>query len=177
MATQFPSKLETLANIAIIISSAVLITVLVRDGFFARQQKHTPVVSNTMRPGAHIPLFDSRRADGSQTVLLALSSNCRECAEGAAFYQVLARSLQNRRSILLVALLPDPPADAGDYFTEMGISVTNVRHVDFFSLGIRRTPTIAIVNSKGVVTDVWVGALAPPMQMEVLRRLGIDQTS
>jgi len=70
--------------------------------------------------------------------------------------------------VKMVAVLPQPAAEAEQYLKNEGVRVDQVRQVSLGTIGVRGTPTMLLVDSKGVVTRVWTGKLQDQEQEQVL---------
>lgn len=74
--------------------------------------------------------------------------------------------------VKLVAVLPQPVAEAQRYLSGGGVHVDDIKQISLNTLGVRGTPTLLLVNDVGVVTDVWVGKLQLDQEVQVLTALG-----
>jgi len=61
---------------------------------------------------------------------------------------------------LLQSQPPEPPQVTRSLLDNAGVEVENVNQADLPALGIIATPTILVVNSKGVVIHQFVGRLS-----------------
>jgi len=48
------------------------------------------------------------------------------------------------------------------------VQVDEIKHADFQSLQVGGTPTLLLVDSKGIVQKVWLGKLSEAKEKEVL---------
>lgn len=160
-------KLEIAANVAILIVATLASVVLVRNYFFTRTRSERPrplVVGTTLS----VPGLDWR-ANGN-TLVLALSTNCHYCSESAPFYRRLAGELSRRR-VHLTAVLPQNANESGAYLRTLQLPVSDVRQIPLRSLQIRGTPTLVLVDGRGVVRHVWEGKLTPEREQQVLEAI------
>ncbi len=157
-------KIEILANVAII-GVALLLGVVVSKTYLL---PHEANAGNLIRSGININLPGEKWVGGRRTLLLGLSSSCHFCTESAPFYREL---LLKGASIRLVAVMPQTPDEGRKYLSNLGIHLDDVRQVSLDTLGITGTPTLILVNAKGVVTDVWQGKLTPDQEAQVVSRL------
>lgn len=109
-----------------------------------------------------------------KTLLLALFTACHFCTESGPFYQ---RIVRERGVTRLVALVPQAEEEGRAYLRGLGVGIDEVRHVGFRDMGLTGTPTLLLMDEKGVVSDVWVGALPPNKEAEVISRLRPEQAS
>jgi thioredoxin-related protein len=163
-------KAELFSNIAIIIVAILLGTVLVRKYLLAQptQPDNNAVVNNPLNTGTKLNLQDIDWSKNEQTLVLALSNSCHFCSESAPFYQRLAQSKGDTR---LIAVLPQSVEDGQRYMEKLGVSVNEVRQFPFSNIGVQGTPTLILVDNKGMVINSWVGKLSIDKETEVLSKL------
>lgn len=68
----------------------------------------------------------------------------------------------------IVAVLPQSMAAAEQYLNSEGVRVDQVEQVQLPEVGIRGTPTMLLVDGRGIVTNIWTGLLRPAEQEQVL---------
>jgi len=164
---------ELLVNIAIVIVAILLTAVLINIGL--RPAIHRSVAENPrIMPGTKLSLPGVDWNDGSQTLLMVLSTNCRYCAESVPFYQQLAQQKAKRGDIRLVAILPQSISEAQKYLNDKHISVDEVRQSVFGAVYAGATPTLILVDRTGSVVQSWVGKLPVQKEEEVLGRFLSD---
>ena len=102
------------------------------------------------------------------SVLMQLSSTCHFCNESMPFYKQLmaARQAQGTKMPVIVAS-SDAVAVMRQHLEDQQVVVDKVLHsrMDSFGTG---TPTIYIVDSKGLVKRAFVGKLDPSGEKELL---------
>ncbi|HJU53728.1 MAG TPA: hypothetical protein VJ715_04115 [Pyrinomonadaceae bacterium] len=160
-------KLDFLASVAIIAVAILMSVVLIKNYIFNKGSASTDA-GNQIKIGRPVSLPDVDWAEHGHTLLLAISTTCQFCSESAPFYQRLA---QGRRDYRLIAVSPQTVNESRKYLDRLGVAVDKVMQVPFDSLGIRGTPTLALVDSSGVVTEVWVGKLPVGEEADVISRL------
>lgn len=106
-----------------------------------------------------------------RTLLLVLHKGCRFCTASAPFYQRPVRDVAGRGSVRLVAALPEGVEEGTDYLKGLGVSIANVRQATPTSLGVRGTPTLILVDNRGVVAESWAGQLDAGGEGQVLSSL------
>ena len=81
--------------------------------------------------------------------------------------------LQEQKSsdVRIVAVLPQPMADAKIYLDKLGVRVGQVAQSDPRSVGVAGTPTVLLINDEGVVTYSWSGKLSDDEAAKVINRL------
>ena len=164
-------KLEVLTNIAVVITSVVLCSVLVKKYFFSPTKQEAPVEAVASKsPTSNVPQRRSIQAGtkislpgidwskSTRTVVLALSTTCHFCSESAPFYQKPQQ--QKANSARLVAVLPQSVEDSRNYLNKLGVSVSDVVQSSLGGVGVSGTPTLLLIDNEGSVTDSWVGKLS-----------------
>ena len=166
------TKIETTANVATIIVAVLISTALVKTYIFpnAVARSTAAVSAPEVVKGKSV---DGRAlgvdwAKNHRTLVLAISTTCHFCQDSVPFYQKLGAA---EKDVKMVAVLPQPVAEAQKYLSGAGVHVDEVRQVPLNTLGVRGTPTLLLINNVGIVTDVWVGKLQPDQETQVLTAL------
>ena len=175
-------KLEVLANVAVLITSVVLSSVLVKKYFFSPTkqeasveavQSKSPASGASRRPsiqtGTKISLPGIDWSKSTLTVVLALSTTCHFCSESAPFYQNLQQQKPN--DVRVVAVLPQPIEDSRNYLNTLGVSVSDVVQSSLGEVGVSGTPTLLLIDNQGSVTDSWVGKLSESEAAQVIAQI------
>lgn len=161
-------KIEMLANVAIVTVALLIGVVVVKQYFFAAAAKATV---KGVAAGTKISLPDVDWEKNHQTMLLVLAQGCHYCSDSAPFYQKLLRETERRGQVKLMAVFPQGSSDGKEYLNGLGLPIKEVKMASLDAIGITGTPSLILVNSEGVVTDVWFGQLPPEKESEVLGRL------
>ena len=175
-------KIEALANLAVIITSVVVCTVLVKH-FLLPSSKQAAVAATTaalsevaassrkrsMEPGTKVSLPGVDWSKSDHTLLLALSTTCHFCTESAPFYQKLQK--EKRDNVRVVALFPQPLQDSRTYLDNLGLNVDEIVQSPLNSVGASGTPTLLLIDNKGAVINSWVGKLSDGAAEEVRLRV------
>lgn len=122
-------------------------------------------------PGTRIALNGVSWGSKNQSLLLVLSTNCKFCALSKGFYQQIVRAARQGGKTELIAAFPQETATAHQYLQESGLHMDRVLQIVPSSIGVRGTPTLVLVDTKGVVLRVWYGQLLPNSETEVLQLL------
>ena len=175
-------KLEVLANIAVIITSVVLCSVLVKKYFFSAAKQEALVEaaparspasnasrSQSIQAGTKVSLPGIDWSKSTRTVVLVLSTTCHFCSESAPFYEKLQQQKPN--DVRVVAVLPQPLEDSRNYLNKLGVSVTDVVQSSLASVGVSGTPTLLLVDNEGSVTGSWVGKLSESEAAKVIAQI------
>src|SRR5215471_636141 len=144
---------EVAANIGIVIVAVVAL------GFFARSYLGYPAAQHAL-VGEKLALKDINWQTNRKSLVLALSTTCHFCTESAPFYrQLVAKS--EEQHVRTIAVFPQGPPEASSYLKNQNVAVNEVRQTSFADMQISGTPTLLLIDEKGVVRGAWVGKLAP----------------
>jgi hypothetical protein len=168
-----PGKIETASNIATIGVAVLLSAVLVK--VYLVPQSSPARTAPPARAGVAVGTNLKGQLPGidwsknGRTLVLAMSTTCHYCRESEPFYRRIKQEVGNK--VKIVAALPQPLPDAEQYLNGAGLRVDQLKSVPLTAIGVSGTPTILLVNAKGVVTKVWVGRLGEQQQEQVLNLL------
>jgi hypothetical protein len=154
------------SNIAVICAAALLSVVLVKNYLLKPTEPSGP------KPGIHMNVAGVNWAGNGHTLVLALQKGCHFCSDSAPFYQKLADEFGNRPGVRLVAVLPQSTTEGKQYLDGLKVPIPDVRQAPLSDMSVRGTPTLLLVDGKGVVTDVWVGKQPPEKESAILAKLG-----
>jgi thiol-disulfide isomerase/thioredoxin len=102
-----------------------------------------------------------------ETAVVALEQGCGPCIASMPFYRRLSAELA-KKGLPLLALFPRN-AEQGDFYLQSnGVGFAAVRQAVFGNAGIEGTPTLMIVDRRGVIRRVWLGLLTRRQEREVL---------
>jgi len=168
----FSRLAETGANLATVAVAILLSIVLVR----------TFILPRTSSPGRQPPMQQSSKgtnlkgvlpgvdwAKNGRTLVLALSTQCHFCTDSLPFFQQVSKD--SGCHVKLLAVLPQNKSDSGQFLSNGGVRVDEVRQASMDSIGVRGTPTLLLVDEKGTVTDEWQGKLSHEQEEQVLSEL------
>lgn len=167
------SKLDTIANIAIIIVCVIASVVLVRNFFFQPRQPAggPPGVEKGERLEA---LQAALPAGAERTLVLAVSPQCHFCTESMPFYKRVVDE-RNKKGSAVKVVVAVPAAEAREaeqkHLTDAGVQNDALVTVDFSSIKVPGTPTLLLVDKQGKVLDVWVGKLDEDGEEDVIAAL------
>jgi len=176
MTTKFSRTIELTTNIAII-TVAILLSIVLVKNYLLPGSKSEPGAPPTVPVGTKISLQDVNWAAKKRTLLMALSDTCRYCTESADFYKKLAQERAKHDDVRIIAVLPQDVSAAQAYLNKLGFSVDEVRHSPLDAVGVQATPTLILLDDKGVVTASWVGKLPPEKETEVINRFLVNQAT
>jgi len=153
--------LEVAANISIIIVAVVIVIVFARNYFSASKTSPPTIAAGAKLTGEPVNWHDSPK-----NVVLVLSTTCHFCKESSGFYRKLVEDCRSHART--VAFFPQTPQEAQAYLNAENVQVDEIKHADFQSLQVGGTPTLLLVDSKGIVQKVWLGKLSEAKEKEVL---------
>jgi hypothetical protein len=166
------SRIEAIVNIATTAVAVLLSLVLVKTYLL-------PVSSPTKPPAPAAELKTGMSLEGKlagvdwgrngRTLVLAISTICHFCKDSEPFYRRLNR--ETGRAVKILAVVPQPATEAEQYLKAEGVGVDQVQQVRLSTIGVRGTPTIFLVDRKGVVTRIWTGKLQDKDEEQVLTLL------
>jgi hypothetical protein len=155
-------QLEVAASVSIVGLAAVVAFILVKQYVLTppRGQHGIQVGSTLNLPGA-MPKGHGRM------IVLALSTGCHYCTDSASFYRRLEDPVRGS-NLMLAAVLPQAPDEGARYLRSLGLKTQDARQAQFSGLGILGTPTLLIVDGRGVVLQRWIGKLPTDVEDEVI---------
>jgi hypothetical protein len=112
-------------------------------------------------------------AAADRSLLLFVNSACGYCTDSMPFYSTLAGKRNERHSqVALIALSKENQQDLEFYLASHRVAVDRALSVRGRSdLKFMATPTLVLINRAGQVLRVWMGALPPDKQREVLKAI------
>ena len=170
--SSFVKRLEVAANIAIIITALLLSAVLAKHYLVhGSEQTFKEGITDSSEQnitGKKVALRDVDWKNNKRTLLLALSTACHFCTDSSPFY---VRLTKEARHAHLIAVFPQSTEDGKQYLNRLGVGIEDVHQSTLGSLGVQGTPTLILVDDKGVVLNSWVGKLPADKEAEVLSQL------
>jgi len=169
------SKLDTIANVAIILVAVVALVVLFPRAWEVIHPQPSRFEAGAAKPGERLPALKAMLPAGAdRTLVIAVSPLCHFCNESLPFYkQLLDRRNQTGSAVKVIAAVPNAKAreDELKTFQAGGVQPDGVVPADFGSIKVPGTPTLMLVDREGKVLNVWVGKLEEDRQQEVLKSL------
>jgi hypothetical protein len=162
-------KLMMLANVLIIVVALAIGVQLVRGRMIAGSNGGQQRPNPTALQGKKFPVNENW-SPYDRTVVLALQVGCHFCSESAPFYSRLSK-LASERGINVVAMMPNPESDSKAYLNGLSVKIGTVRQVNFGDIAVSGTPTLFVVDRRGVVQQVWEGKLQENQEQRVLALL------
>lgn len=167
--------IQNVTNVAIFVVAVLLAVVLVKNFIFTEKRQAGPLPGappdNRVAAGTQISIPNIQWPAKQPTLILALSDTCRYCTESADFYKRLAQENIKKKSVQIVAVLPQDLERGKKYLHELGLTVDEIKSLQLNELGVRATPTVIMLDVNGKVSESWVGKLPKEKEDEVLSRL------
>jgi hypothetical protein len=167
--------IQNATNVAILVVAVLLAVVLVKNFILTDKRQAGPSPGpppDTRIPaGTQITIPNIQLPTSRPTLILALTESCRYCTESADFYKRLAQENLKKKSVQLVAVLPQDLERGKKYLDGLGVAVDEIRSLQLNEIGVRATPTLIMLDVNGKVSESWVGKLPKEKEDEVLSRL------
>src|SRR5262245_3224669 len=160
-------NLERASHIAFIGACLVLVAIgVARYRGFESGPKATEGVSRGRLVGQV-----SNSSSGTFTVFVAVSSVCSFCTESMAFYGRLVDTVKsNHRSVRVVFGSVEPVATTIRYLAEHAVKPDEIIGLPD-TIPIKGTPTLLVVDERGVVKDGWLGRLTAQQERALIGML------
>jgi hypothetical protein len=172
-------RLDRLTDAGILLATLLIGFFLGRTSLSSAPPELSRPTARQVRPSLTDPIGKRLALPGvdweknQRTLVLALQSNCRFCADSAPFYQRLMEQRSRFGNTRLIAVLPQPVDESKAFLKSLGLSVDEIRQGTLQDVGVRGTPALLLVNSSGIVTEAWGGKLRPEAEEAVLARLQV----
>jgi hypothetical protein len=154
---KFGKKLEMLANVAIVLVAFAIVGVLGYKYFWSNPD--APKDLAEVKIGENLNFPNVNWNEKKQTVVLVLAKGCHFCSESTPFYQKILQKVSTSNQTKLVVAFPHSLETGKHYLKENGLSINEILQVNFSAAKIRGTPTIFLVDEKGVIKNMWLGML------------------
>jgi len=166
------SKLDTAANIAIILVCIIAAGILIRNNFFPQRPAGGP--QEAAKGETLAELRGVVPAGANTALVMALSPTCHFCNDSMPFYkQLVDKRNQSGSPVKLIAAVPSPQAkdEEAQHLATAGATMDGIQPVDYRAIKVSGTPTVILVDRQGKVLSVWVGKLEGKGEQEVLKTL------
>ena len=150
----------------------VSIGVVVIRHYWHSRRSSVPPRDYGVPTGSKVSLPDTDWKKNEQTLLLVLDTGCAYCTASAPFYQEIVRETAHNRRVQLIAALPQEISNSKQYLSGLNVPIDEIRQSTLTALGVKGTPTLILINSKGEVMQSWPGKLSFEKEKEVLKKLG-----
>ncbi|HEY2912648.1 MAG TPA: hypothetical protein VGK21_04765 [Candidatus Angelobacter sp.] len=160
---QIAKKIETATNIAIIVVVLLISFILIKSYWMKPPTSSHSIIAK----GQRLNLNSLNWMPQRRTLVLALSTDCHFCTESAPFYRRVAIASQ-KQELSLVAVFPQPVEQARSYLSHEELLLNEVLQVPLSNIQVSGTPTLLLIDQKGVVQRVWIGKLSATQEKDVL---------
>lgn len=164
---ELSKRWEIAANVAVVCLCLMMMSVIAWK-IVLPQRPAAAANKPPIGKALQLPGVDWNGSD--QTVVLALSTQCRFCSESAPFYRALAEA-GKAKNVRVIALFPQTQNEARQFFKDLGVPIQDVWQGSLATIFVNSTPTLLIVTRAGVVTQGWIGKLPEASEAEVLGKL------
>lgn len=128
-----------------------------------------------LRLGLSVPPIGIDWSSAPRTLVLVVRSTCPACEKSTGFYARLAAQLA-AANVPLRVVSEETTEVVGAWLAGASINPVAVTpRTDLATLGLVATPTLLLVDSSGVVTDIWVGVLSKEDEVALDQRLRGDR--
>jgi hypothetical protein len=162
---KWKSGLDVAANVAIV-CVCILIGVIGVKKFLLNDPHNA---ADMPRKGSQIELGSVNWGRAERTLVLALSTHCHFCNESADFYRRLAPAAA-AAGVPVVAVFPQSIDEARAHWVSQNLPLTGVdfSQVSAGGLPVSGTPTLILVDRKGVVLRAWAGKQPASGEAEII---------
>jgi hypothetical protein len=124
-----------------------------------RTRTATPESDVPYRAGDTMSALDTRDLEAAtKTAVVFVHSSCRYCASSMAFYKTLLQeSAHSQKQFQLIIAGFESKEVLNKFAGDFGVTPDAVLTVPLSDSRVRSTPTLIVVNRKGVVEKSWVG--------------------
>lgn len=114
----------------------------------------------------------------SRHVVMRLSTSCQACNNSVGFYAAISEQIARKDTAQLTVVTTESEGPVRRWLVRSGIQPTRIVHVaDASAYGFLLAPTLLLLDSSGLVTDVVIGEATPADETLLLRRLSANEGS
>jgi hypothetical protein len=152
-------RFDQVSNIAFIVM-CLAVTVAAGSFVIGRRSPTIPEASEAVPRGTALPVEVTRFINGLPSLLLVLSTTCQFCEASMPFYRELAalNDVQAGR-LRIVVISIQPPEQMRAHLDARRLTPSAIVPALDTPLRLEGTPTIILVDRKGVVDSSWKGQL------------------
>jgi hypothetical protein len=157
--------LDLTATTVMIVTSAVLVWHVVSD----RASPRSAPAAGYSQGDVFGAVEGVRFTETPATAILFVQSTCQFCSASMPFYRRLS-ALPRRAKFIVMGVETRDQLKA--YLSAQQLKADDVVSVNGQNIKFRGTPTLLLVDNKGVVRDVWAGQLDNAREEAVLKKIG-----
>lgn len=162
------SRLEKVTHVALIAVCCIAGYTLIRQHI----ARNATVPS--VHEGERVTVAGYDWSQANTTALLAISSQCHFCEQSLPLYRTLGNvARQAKGSFRVIAVSAEPRETLANYLEKRGVNLQGVFNSSLSKLGVRGTPTVLVVDRKGVVQSVFVGKLNNAREGQLMSRIAL----
>ena len=170
-------RIELVANVSIVL----LVIVLLAERFttWTTPSTASEVTQNgdTYAVGEHLDLPGLDPSASEATLVLVIRSTCPYCTASMPFYSSVSALRSANPDRRLVAASWETEEVTRHYLDHYHVVVDKILSVSPKSLHVPGTPTVILINSKGMVEGEWVGKLSESHEQEIYRSFATRATA
>lgn len=172
-AEKIRSYIETGTNL-VVLSVVTLIAVIFLWGYIA--QRSSPGVRSGLQKGTPVAAIPSVNFNSARrTLILAINTKCGYCDESIPFYRRLV-GIAHENHVQVLAVSSEEDTVIRDYLAQTQLSIASRTLADFAYYGVAATPTVILVDDRGLILDFWVGKLSPESEKQLVETVVDDQS-
>ena len=164
-------SIETLAHVVFIVScvgmTAIVVQKHVSPSEAMRAQEGVP-----FRPGQTVQSIPEASFDSAdQSIVLFVKSTCQPCSDSMPFFKRISQARRIAPRMQIIAASSDLPEITDAYLQANEIRVDRIVQINPEEYLLQATPSIVIVDGRGVAVTSWSGALSRSQESSLLRKL------
>lgn len=145
------TRLEKITHLVLMFVAVAALSIVIDRQYFHSQRHMQP----QYLVGTNIALSQVQWSADKYNVVLVISAECRFCIESAPFYHSLGE-LADRVNLVIVS--HDDRASLDRFLESQRISAKEeVTSASLSEIGVRGTPTVLLIDKKGIVKRVFAG--------------------
>lgn len=166
---KWKNGLDVAANVAILCVCILIGVIGVKKFLLSDAHADARSAADMLRQGSHVELASVNWNRADRTLVLALSTKCHFCDDSADFYRRLAPAAA-AAGVPVVAVFPQSVDEARVHWTSQNLPLSGVDFAQSSAgkLPIPGTPTLLLVDRKGVVLRAWTGKQPSPGEAEII---------
>lgn len=166
------SKLEKLTHVLLIAVCCGSLFLLAERRLKSKVTTNRVGVVRQTQIGKALRLAGANWEESRLNVVIGLRSTCPFCAASLPFYKRLSEiSRQRRGEVSVLVVSPEKEDSVEAFLSRAGVSVDRIFRSALEPLGVDGTPTIFVVDSRGIVRDQFAGKLEDQREKTLLAKL------
>ena len=150
------------------VTAGLVAPTVIREGFFSLG---ADAAANGPVQGSRLSVPGLDFSQGTNTVVVFLRSSCQYCIKSMDFYRVLAAKATTTSHFRLVVVGSEPVDSVNRFLREHQLKPDEVIPMHTVRVSISATPTLVLVNERGIIVRSWVGEMGPAARELLLQAL------